>query len=243
MRTIFLPQISSTDFVHEDLVLDDKDYFHLINVLRLKTGDDVRVTNGKGLFANTKLNIQGKKSAYLKVEKYQIQDKDFSHTISLLCGIPKKSTVEEIIRLGIELGLKNICFWKSSYSQNTFPSQSRIELIVKNSMEQSNNFWEPTIHSFEKIPSNFFSNFDHLVIFHNKEIVNSKNMSTLGKNLTGNVLLLIGPEGGFSDSDLAYFQELNFLNLYSINLPTPIMTTPTAISCAVGYILCHLKGE
>lgn len=234
MRTIFLPNITlNQELNSSDIILKENDFYHLINVLRLKNGDKIQVTNGQGQSATSTLNIINKKSASLKIQSIDKNAKPTTQCLSLLCGIPKKGTVEEILRIGTEIGLKEIFFWRSSFSQSTFPSHSRIELIIKNSMEQSNNLWEPKIHCLEKIFPSLFKSYDHLIIFHNAELEGFTKI----ERLNGNILFVIGPEGGLSLGDLSFFQHLNLISKHYVHLNTPILTMPTAVSCGLGYIM------
>ena len=49
------------------------------------------------------------------------------------------------------------------------------------------------------------------------------------------ILLVIGPEGGLGEEEINYLKSVQ--NIKEITLNIPIMRTPTALSCAVGYVL------
>jgi 16S rRNA (uracil1498-N3)-methyltransferase len=233
MRTIYLPELKN-EIVPKKIPLTGDDVFHLRNVLRSKLGTTIQVTNGQGLSLSTILTSLDQKGAELNVESYYQHQK--FRQISLLCGQPKKNAVEEIIRIAIEIGLSHIYFWKSEFAQEGNISPSRLALIVKNSMEQSNNLWVPQVHFIDSLKESSFPSIDQMLVFHNnsEERAESSDVAVLKSN--HHILMTIGPEGGFSKKDLSLLFNLPFRAQF-LSLKTPIMTTPTAVACALGYLL------
>ena len=230
MRTIFLPEINSNTLTQGFSIKGD-DAFHLERVVRVQRGDALQITNGKGLSLICSIVEIKKNEVSLQVENtFEIPK---THSISLLCGKPKKSTCEEIIRLGVELGLEKIYFWESEFSQSSSFAPERLNSIIKNAMEQSNNYWQPNLNFISVLSKNFFADFDDVILFHNRHQEKSEKQYThAGKKL----LFVVGPEGGLSANDIT--QITNFTNnCVMASLPTPIMTTPTAISCGFGYLI------
>ena len=58
-------------------------------------------------------------------------------------------------------------------------------------------------------------------------------------NLKQVIAVLIGPEGGFSDAELDWWRSSP--QTVCVHLPTAIMRTPTALSCAIGFTLGKLN--
>lgn len=231
MRTILIKNLEINQ--PTDLIISGDDAFHLSKVVRVKLNDEIQLTNGKGLAFSSHIKLITKKDIHLQIVSHKIFTR--THHIALLCGQTKKHTTEEIIRLAVELGITHLFFWKSEYGQDVTLSEQRIQLIIKNAMEQSNNYWLPEIYFIENLNSNLVLKnmmLTHgLAIFHNQI---DKKESEFHKE--DNTLICVGPEGGLSVKDLA---ELNTLNNHCrlISLATPILTTPSAVACSVGFML------
>lgn len=233
MRTVFVEHLNDPN-LQEYVVIND-DAFHLLKVVRVKLGEKIQIINGQGLLYNSEVKALSKNEVKLNITSCVYKKK--SHRISLLCGQPKKSTCEEIIRLGVELGLESIVFWNSEFSQEGTFSEERLKQIIKNAMEQSNNLWQPTLSFIQDLTSS-----DHLktfqngekIIFHN-QILNDETQTQIACNLSETILMIIGPEGGLSKNDLSVLENF-YLDIKYIVLPSPILTTPTAISCGAGYL-------
>jgi 16S rRNA (uracil1498-N3)-methyltransferase len=229
MRAVFLEEIDSKS---KDIVITGDDAFHLIKVVRLKTSENILLLNGKGLMLYGRVENITKKQVIVSVDRFEFVEKK-SH-FTLLCGKPKKNTCEEIIRLSAELGLSHVYFWNSEFAQQGDVSADRIKSILKNAMEQSNLPWCPKIFFINNLKESteLMQNFSTLplYIFHNGE-----SSSSPSKNNLENCIFSIGPEGGFSKIDLELLQSLS-LKHYFISIDTPIMTTPTAVACAAGFL-------
>ena len=200
--------------------------------------EQVLLLNGKGTIAHCRVEKIQKKEVYVSVLSMNFIEQK-SHQI-LLCGKPKKSTCEDIVRQAVELGLEAVYFWDSQYSQKCELNLERIKSILKNALEQSNNPWMPKISCIscldddEELKALMKNNYLH--IFHQQSDQNIPRPSTFSSK----ILWAIGPEGGFSENDLNLLKK-NAPQFYIHTLSTPIMTTPTAVACAAGYLLCLQK--
>lgn len=237
MRAILVKDLNDSQ---STFVITGDDAFHLIKVIRIEKNDPVLILNGKGLSATATVHSVTKKEVFLTVESFQ--HKSQPHNFSVICGKPKKSTCEEIIRLAVELGLQNVYFWNSQYSQQGDLSPERVQSIIKNSVEQSNNHWTPNIFFLNTLQDQTELNISlqscDLVIFHNESP--STNFSPQNNSL--NLLFAVGPEGGFSSRDIEELQNASSHAIFA-NLKTPILTTPTAIACATGFLLSAKNGR
>jgi RsmE family RNA methyltransferase len=57
-------------------------------------------------------------------------------------------------------------------------------------------------------------------------------------NLGDEKLLIVGPEGGFSPLEIEFLHQMPRIRI--LNLPTPILRTPTAVAAGAGIILGSL---
>lgn len=242
MRALYLPQHSF--HAHNDLILiENDDFHHLINVLRMKESQTVLLLNGQGEKAWAQIESIAKKSLSLKIT--QVIDLQNSASAkmnySILCGQTKKSTCEQIWQQCIELGVSHCYFWQSEYSQSFPLDERRMHLIAKNAYEQSNNPWQSHWEQVKSLTPEFLASWDLIIfldLFSNTSDVPMVKSDLKKYSATTKTLLMIGPEGGFSLSERHYIaQNVSSEKLKYLMLPTPILRAETAVVAAVGHFL------
>ena len=202
---------------------------HLLNVARIKAGEQIMVLNGNGLEIITQLEKATNKSAFLKVVKINFKEKNTWMDLALC--LPKKEAYESILKSSVEMGISNIIQVKSEFSQKIFLSEERTDKIIETALVQSNNPYLPVLQKtieFETLIE-IVSGYDYVFAFSTKIKCDQKKINFGKKNL-----MLIGPEGGFSESEEKAINVLANVNLLKMDLP--IMRAPTAVNVALGYL-------
>jgi 16S rRNA (uracil1498-N3)-methyltransferase len=211
----------------DGLIILTGDLFHHLQVARVNKSEEIKLFNGQGLIATALVENLSKKSIDLKILGTQTEVRN--SFIDVLLGIPKREALESCIKLAVELKVNNLFLFESKYSQKVKLEEKRVNALVASAIEQSNNPWSPNIIWLEDITDFKEKNYTNILFFQSEIIKPNFKIETSTKNL-----LIIGPEGGWSKDEHEYF--LKFPNAHSINLATAIMRTPTAMSCAVGFL-------
>jgi len=204
---------------------------HLINVIRLELNEEVLLLNGSGLQVKTKVQQISKREILLTQLDYQNVSRNFKMDLAL--GIPKKEALELSLKQAVELGFRKIYLIRSEYSQTRLPEAERLESLLISSLEQSNSPYIPEIiHStWEEIPGTEYG-----------EILLMDSQSNVPQSIKSNTsegrLLIVGPEGGFSPHEIEFLHQMPGIRI--LNLPTPILRTPTAVATGAGIILGSL---
>lgn len=225
MRAIYSPNHA----LDENTTLVDKESLHhLVNVLRVKAGEELLILDGVGGKAHYHVQQITKEKVDLKRIKLEMAER--FHRISVLLGVPKKDYLEDVIRSCVQLGVNEIYLWESEYSQPKGRlKEDRLEKILRNSYEQSNNPYDLKIKNYNELDLDFF---DHKIVMSVQESGDNKKVS--GINLKLPTLIAIGPEGGFSTSEEeSLIKEKGFLPLH---LNTPIMKTTQAVPAGIGTL-------
>lgn len=203
---------------------------HLVNVVRIEMGEEILLLNGAGLRVKTKVSSLSKKEVLLTSIEQVTAERTFQMDLAL--GIPKKEALELSLKQAVELGFRKIFLVRSQYSQTKLPETERIMSLLVSALEQSNSSYLPEIHSvsWNEIPAN-----DYTEIL----MMDSQNETkkTHGQKMTA-ALLIVGPEGGFSPEESALLHQLPKIRI--VNLPTPILRTPTAVATGAGILLGSL---
>jgi len=223
MRAIFHPfeNISGT------IVIADEQAKHL-QVVRIKSGEEVLVLNGNGQKALTTVGTISKNSIELLVSKVETESR--KHSIHLAVAVPKKDAFEDILKIAVEMGVKSIQPLTSEFSQYDYVPGERFNRILESALIQSNNAFMPEIFPQKKLETFLEENKQSLYFFDSRPNANKQSAETAKEKV-----VLIGPEGGFSEREAG--QILSRPDVFSIHLPTPIQRAPTAVASSIGYLL------
>lgn len=204
------------------------DTAHHLNVVRVRKGEEILILNGKGSKLKGTINTIQKNIVEIAIN----ESEEFTptHGLSLAIANPKKDAFEDILKAAVELGIKNIYPLSSDFSQYEYAASERVERILESALVQSNNPFYPTIHSQVKLTEFLNTHKETIVFFNSKQSDGSSRIS-----LQENTTILIGPEGGFSPTEVS--QICAYAQILEIHLPTPILRAPTAVSASVGFLL------
>ena len=190
MRAIYQENIENISYI------EGEEAHHLANVVRIKKGEEILILNGKGQRATAKVSNIEKDRIYIEIIESILMD--HQNGIHLAIGLPKKDAFEEVIRNATEIGISKIYYFKSQFSQQDFVFNERIKRVLISSLIQSNN---PYFPDFEKLVDlnnliSIFGQYSKVCYFCSHSKIPSK--SELNLSERDKVLLIIGPEGGFS---------------------------------------------
>ncbi len=212
------------------------DEAHYINkVMRIKTGKEIFITNGKGSLwkaikvKNDCLNISQFQKPYL------FQEKEI-YLLGIAVVIPK-SGFEDILKMCTEIGIDFIqpLFSERQVNKNINLTRKllRWNSIIKEAVEQSERLWKPSILNamdiIEWIKSR--DNQERVSISITREDTSSdlnqwlKKQQEFLNNKGGIFWNVIGPEGGWSSREIGFFYKNN--NTF-VKLSDTILRTSTA---------------
>lgn len=226
MRATYLPDLTSQDTYS----LSGDSLHHLVQVVRIEKDEELLLLNGKGLLISTVVTEASKRSLVLKKISEKTVERNFH--LDLALGIPKKDALDLCLKEAVELGFRKIYLVRGEYSQTRVPEEERIQNLLISALEQSNSPFLPLV---EEADWKTISWNDYGTVLHLDSQRESKSIS--GK-LSKENLLVVGPEGGFSDKELDLLRALP--QSESLHFPTPILRTPTALAAGAGAVLQRL---
>ncbi len=214
----------------EEIVVDGESFTHLRSALRVKAGDSVLAINGSGKKRLTVVLEVGKKN--LSLGEGQVEQCSRLSAIDILLSPPKRDALNDSLRMACELGVRNIYLFPTEYTQNKKLDLQRMNKVLHSAVIQSNNLFVPKLYIISSL-SEIEADYHSVRAFHlSKE-------GCEGSPLKEDLLLAIGPEGGFSDGDISSFKE-TFPDLETVMLKTPILRTPTALCAAFSWALSRI---
>ena len=220
-----------------DLILEKEDAHYLTNVMRLREGDNVFLFNSKDGEFKGEIISSDKKNTKVKLIS-KIENINKPGNISLIFSLIKSSKLDYLIQKCTEVGVKSFSPIISEKSVAKNLNIQRIERIIKESCEQSNQLYVPAIHAVEKLEKKLKSlDKNSIVFFADINSSNKKIEEVLKNNKNREFYLLIGPEGDFSLKERDLLKSMS--NCISISLGQNILRSETA--AVVGLTILNYQ--
>ena len=217
------------------ITLDKDASHHILHVLRLQTGTQLKIFNGQGGEYDAELIGMEKKHARIKVKNFSDIKCESPLLIHLGQGIVRGEKMDLIIQKAIELGVNEITPLITEFS-NVKLAADRLEkkhahwqAVAISACEQSGRNKLPKIHPPELIATWLQHSAADLKIildpFAKTDLKNYKQAET--------VCIVVGPEGGFCENELDLAKQHHFLPL---QLGPRILRTETAALAAIAIL-------
>lgn len=210
---------------------------HCVQVLRIKQGETIELTNGKGLLLKVFMQKIDKKEALVKVlDKlfYPPSSNKISIAISLLKNTDRfEWFLEKVTELGINEITPLICH--RTIRQNF--RMERMQNKIVSAMLQSRQCWLPQLN-----PSTPFTQYISTTVKTTKIIAHCEkgNKKTLDEiNYSPQTEIIIGPEGDFSLEEINLALNNNYI---PVSLGHTRLRTETAGIAAAAVLSNKIKG-
>jgi 16S rRNA (uracil1498-N3)-methyltransferase len=209
--------------------LQDDEAKHCLIVLRLKTGDEIRIVDGIGGIYRSKLTQVDKKAcSFAVIEEIHTEEKPFRIHLAIA---PTKNIdrIEWMIEKLGEMGVDEVSFIRTEHSERSKLRIDRLEKKAISAMKQCGSAFLMKINDLTPFKNFLTTRSEDLrYIAH----VDSKHpyLTTIVK-AKKSVVLLIGPEGDFSESELVLSTNKGFV---PISLGKNTLRTETA-----GMVACQ----
>jgi 16S rRNA (uracil1498-N3)-methyltransferase len=231
--------ISPEQVSGQSITISGEDVNHIVKVLRMKTGDELLLCDGKGAEYSAKIVQVNKSDITAEVKARSMREIRYP-LITLGQGLPKSDKMDWIVQKATELGVANIVPLTTERTivkpKDEEKRVARWQKIAREAAMQSN---RPDIPLVETIRP--FSDF---VQIPNSELrtlrlmpweegtVPIKEILPANPGMK-NIIVLIGPEGGFSAHEAEAAQGKGF---HLASLGPNILRTETAAIAALSMI-------
>jgi len=216
------------------------DIHHIATVMRMKKGDKIRV-----IFQNTPFLCELSIVEKTKIEATIITEiseiRELSCNVTIALGLLKQDKFDYTLQKLTELGMKKFIPWNAQYSivkiaeKKADKRKIRWQTIVKEAAEQAKRHMIPEImdvcdtKNFEQ----YLKQYDKVFIAYEVFAGDLTQKMLLSKQ-DKKILIIIGPEGGISENEVAFFQK--FANVQFITLGSRILRAETAAIFAMGIV-------
>lgn len=197
MIQFYAPEIESTG------VLPEAESGHCCRVLRMKEGDHIFVTDGRGHRYECEILEAHPKHTAVEILTSEAISPWWGFRLELCVAPPKNADrMEWLVEKAVEIGVDRIILMKCARSERKALRTDRLEKIAVSAMNQSLKTFKTVIEGavpFKDIVSEGFDGFRCLGYCDDAYPLRSFAREYHG----GNVRILIGPEGDFTPEEVA----------------------------------------
>lgn len=182
----------------KQLRLTDQEAKHAARVLRIRTGDQIHVTDGNGKLFNCSVSEIHKNEVTCEILNVTLEERKRPY-ITLVVGlIKKRDRLEFAVEKSVELGADEIVVFRGDHSEKGNVRLDRLESTVLSAIKQSLRVFLPKVRFAENLSAAFDAREKSMSLIYADETIDKE----LEQNLREDKLMLVvGPEGGFSDSE------------------------------------------
>jgi 16S rRNA (uracil1498-N3)-methyltransferase len=212
--------------------------WHCAKVLRKRTGDDIRIIDGKGSFYSAVLTVVSEKKCEARITSGpEIQAKRNYHLHLAIAPTKQVDRMEWMIEKAVEIGIDEITFIHAKNSERTVIKTDRIMKVVESAIKQSLQARIPKV--------NEITGFKEVICVASEQKLiawcgDGRKTEIWKFPFAGkNTLVLIGPEGDFTQAEADAAIEKGFV---PVSLGETRLRTETAglYVCQLASIISHM---
>ncbi len=205
-----LPIFYISQYKHEDiLILNEETSRHVVQVLRMKSGQLLQLTDGKGSLLTAAITHDHKKNCTVTIQK-KVTNATPARKVSIAISLLKNAArFEWFLEKATEIGVTEILPLKCDRTEKQHFRFDRMNNILIAAMLQSQQTWLPVLRepiSFKDLIINSTSTCNLIAHCLEEEKHSIREFAS-----TTSTQILIGPEGDFSQEEIALALAENYL--------------------------------
>ena len=210
--------------IFPDVKINDEEQQHIVKVLRMREGEEIFVTDGKGNLAKGNLIFEGKK-VFLDVKEIKENLPEFSPKLHIAIAPTKNiDRIEFFVEKATEMAISEITILQTEKTERKNLNIDKLRKQAIAASKQSLRFHFPKINDVTKL-SDFIKTVDSETTFvaHCDASFERTEISKI-QNVE-NITFLIGPEGDFSEKEIKLLAEKD---IKAVSLGNQRLRTETA---------------
>ena len=227
--------------------MDAEESRHAVRVLRLREGDEMSVTDGQGHLYECQVVEANDKACVVEPQRAATPRGDLAKKAARLhlAVAPTKnpSRMEWLVEKAVEVGVGEITLLDCDHSERTFLKTERLEKLAVSAMKQSLHLTLPEIRPAVKLKdwlhreNDTWGREDIQKYIAHCEADQPRTPLAAALQAERDAVVLIGPEGDFSQEEIRLAQECGFLPV-SLG-PSRLRTETAALYATVAFNLIN----
>jgi 16S rRNA (uracil1498-N3)-methyltransferase len=205
---------------------------HAIVVTRLSIGAELTLSDGNGAFATGRIQSSTKKSFAFHVSERGTASQG-KPLLTVVQALPKSDRTKEAIELMVEAGADRIIPWQASRSIAKWQgdSQEKWQQSATTAAQQSRRFFVPHVEQALKT-SELLPILGKTIVLHESAPTQISAVVDKSWSTAPEIFIVIGPEGGISDEELAQFAPYSSI----VKLGAPVLRSAHAAIAALAAV-------
>ena len=225
----------SVSAVNSTLILSEETSRHCVQVLRMKEGEKLQLTNGRGDLYTAVIMNANKKNCAVRTEETSHSRQEERKVCIGISLLKNTSRFEWFLEKAVEMGVQEIVPLLCERTEKQHVKMERLQGIVISAMLQSQQVWLPLLRqptTFEEAIADSHS-FSQTFIAHCYDEAKKISLASISKE--NSVQMLIGPEGDFTEKEIALALQNNY---QPVSLGNTRLRTETA-GVVASALLVH----
>ncbi len=222
--------------VGDSVVLEGEEARHAVVVRRTQVGEQVVLADGQGTSATCTVTSTSKTSLVGAVTSVVTAPAPGPH-VTVVQAIPKGVRAELAVEVLTEIGVDRIVPWAAARSvgvwrgERAAKSLAKWQATAREAGKQSRRAWLPKVAAMAETHEvvTLLGEVDLAVVLHEEA---TTCLATLPVQDAASILVVVGPEGGITDEELAAFAAAHV-----VRLGESVLRTSTAGVAAVAALL------
>jgi 16S rRNA (uracil1498-N3)-methyltransferase len=227
MQLFYNPNINETT---ETFSFDREESKHIIKVLRKKDSDILFVTNGSGYLFETEITLASDSKCTVRVISFEKKPASKFHLHLAVAPTKMNDRYEWFLEKATEIGVNEITPIICDRSERKTIKNDRFDKIILTAMKQANGLYLPKLNEAVTFKDFLKRESEGLQLIAHCEETDKKTLKSVLK-AKESVTLLIGPEGDFSEKEIALAVENKYV---PVSLGNTRLRTETA-----AIVACH----
>lgn len=235
---VYYASPDSIDAVRNEAILAEDEARHLLRVRRARPGDEVMVIDGRGMAWSASLKEARRDRAVLVLDKQYEKWNESPVYVTLGLGLLKADHFLDAVNLAVQAGASQIDPLECRYSIGGFSENrhQRAERVSITAAKQCGRGLIPPVSSPQQLEDWCIQRSDDEL----KIVLDDVGEAIGSIDVIRNVVLAVGPEGGFHPDEIEMMESNGFLRA---SLGQRRLRSETAAVLAVASIVLPLEGR
>lgn len=208
----------------DEFFLSEETSRHICQVLRMKENEKINLTNGKGYTILAEIVLADKRKVKVKCIQKSLSDEPKPKTAIAISLIKNNNRFEWFAEKATEIGISAIIPIICQRTEKTHFKSERVKAILISAMLQSQQSWLPELKEPVKISKVINDeNYEQKFVAHCLD-EEKNDLKAAVKKITSKIIL-IGPEGDFTEEEIQAAIQKNYI---PVSLGNTRLRTETA---------------
>lgn len=226
--------------VGDVVTVEGDEAHHAVVVRRLRVGESLLLTDGVGRVATVEVESTTKRS-FAAVVRAVVDVPEPRPRVSVVQALPKGERGELAVEVLTEIGAARIVPWAAARSvavwkgERAAKSHAKWQSTAREAAKQARRSWHPEVPPLESTDDVLgrVAEAEVTVVLHEDA---TEPIDGLALPADGDILVVVGPEGGLTEEEVARFVEAGAV---AVRLGSEVLRTSTAGVAAVAALLAR----